>query len=570
MCPFFLFILPGNLRFFSRVLAFLGEYSAIFNRVFSMKKIKIFLSALLIAVSFNLHSQEFNTDGSDGIEESESLSEVPAPDSPPPGEERLYVITDFKFDIKGRTRPFALVNNIELKRGEEILGEANLETYIRDKTQMLVNQRVLKNNAELTYSIGEQQPDGAYPVVLNIKVEDSWNLIALPYFSYNTNTGFELTIKARDYNFFGTMNPLRVDIGYQYDENNRSSFNFEIDSSIPFVALGYNWNFVFINLFSYRPQVEEPFFFQNVTGLSVELPFKATTFTLGFEESLNLNEENADRYKERYGEFQNGLYMSSKLYGGWKVPTGFHVSRFGELTYNTELSGTFNHELPKWRLDSFRHGPFLQFYNALGFEKINWNSNYREGLSSSISLSYNCDFFRYKNNEEGSSVSFSLNGTGHFIISRFFGISSRLQYRHWFYHDPEYYESAGDNLRGILDKAIHSDYMLSLNLDFPFRVLVFNPAQWFNNDKLRFLEFELQVSPVIDLALYHDPNEDSLVPKSIAASGGLEFIVFPALWRRFYLRASIAVNIKEMLTARPFRIPGGNNREFSLTMGHFY
>jgi hypothetical protein len=263
--------------------------------------------------------------------------------------------------------------------------------------------------------------------------------------------------------------------------------------------------------------------------------------------------------------------MTSRLYGSWKVPTGFLVSRYGELTYTPELSMSFNHELPNWPLQEIRYGPSVAFNNSLGFERINWHTNYREGLSSSINLSYSYNFYRYQNNEEPSSVTFALNSTGHFIISSFFGISARIQYRHWFYNDPPYYESAGDSLRGILDKSMHARYMLSLNMDFPFRVLVFVPSQWFDKTKLRLFDFELQASPVIDMAVYSDPDTGtSFNPKNAAFSGGLEIIVFPAFFRRLYLRASIAVNIRELLTARPFAIPGGDNREISITMGHFY
>ena len=548
-----------------------------------MKKTTALLSALCILAAINLYSQEANTGNTNG-ESAEAAS--PTPDQLPPSDEgTLFVITDFEFEIKGRTRPFALLYNAEIKRGEEIRGEANLEQYISDKTQMLINQRVLKDNAEITYTVGKQQGDGSYPVTLTIKVEDSWNLIAVPMFKYSTNTGLELTIRARDYNFFGTMNPLRINFGYLYDENENSSFFFELDSNTPFRAFGLDWNFQFSNLFSYRPQAGEPFYFGNVTGLSVELPFKTTTFTFGIDESLKLNEENSDRNKESaklggsYPDFQEGLYMSSKLYGSWKVPLGLSVSRFGELTYNTQLSAIFNHELPNWPLHEFRLGPFMSFSHSFGFEKINWHANHREGFSAWIGNSYSYDFYRYKANEDPLSTSFSLTGIGHFIVSKFFGISSRLQYRHWFYHDPDYYEHAGDNIRGIADKALAADYMLSLNADFPFRVFMFMPSEWLKNDKLRVFNIEFHLVPVFDMALYHYPETDKppenvitggIIPKNLAVGGGVELIVFPLFMRNLYIRISFGWNIKELVTARPFKIPSGNNREISVMMGHFY
>jgi len=532
-----------------------------------------FLLALFVLLVLPLVSQESIQESPAETEVQEQEPVVPESEVQNAADDLLYVITDFEFDIKGRTRPSALIYNGEFKVGETIQGQAGLDKYIRDKTQLLVNQRVLKENAVITYSVGEPSEDGLYPVTLAIKVEDTWNIIALPRPAYSSNTGFDLTIKARDYNFLGTMNPLRVDFGYSYDENYRNSFQFEVYSDTPFRAFGYMWNFRFDNLFAYRPDVKENYFYQNVTGLSMELPFRATTFTFGAEEYLYFNEENSYRHQEFYQEdFQKGVYMSSKMYTSWKIPTGLMVSRYGELTYTPVVSATFNHQLPDWSLLPFRKGPFLGFSHSFGFEKIDWHANYRDGFSVFIDNAYTYDFFRLDNDEEPLSVSLTLHGAGYFIISSFFGISSRLQYRHWFYHDPEYYDLAGDNLRGIADRSIRADYMLSLNMDFPLRVLLFTPSKWFNNRKLNFFDVELHVSPVIDLALYHDPvTEMSFSPKNIATAGGIELILFSDFMRSLYIRLGYTFNLREFLSSRPIKFPESNSdREFYLIMRHLY
>jgi len=534
----------------------------------------LLLLTLFVFTAFPLFAQEEQETLPEALPETSTEVEVQEPLSeaaPEAEDERLYVISAFEFDIKGRTRPFALIYNGEFEVGETLKGQAELDKYIRDKTQILVNQRVLKDNAVISYSVGEQAEDGSYPVTLAIKVEDSWNLIALPRPQYSTNSGFELTIKARDYNFLGTMSPLRVDLGYRHDENGHNSYQFEVYSNTPFRALGYTWNLKFDNLVWYRPNVEKPFFYQNVTGLSMELPFYASTFTFGFEESLYVNEENSSREKEFYQKnFQDGLYASSKMYTLWKIPTGLMVSRYGELTYTPGIAAIFNHELPKWPLLSFHQGPFLDLSHSLGFEKIDWHANFRDGLSVSLSNSYSYDFYRFKNDLEPLSASLTLHGAGYFIISKFFAFSSRFQYRHWFYHDPDYHDAAGNNLRGIADKAIHADYMFSLNMDFPFRVLLFTPSKWFDRRKLAFFDVELQIAPVIDLALFHNPESDtSSLPKNFAASGGLEIIVFSDFMRNLYVRLGYTIDLKEFVKTRKFP-DSGDHREFYLFMGHFY
>jgi hypothetical protein len=493
----------------------------------------------------------------------------------------VYVIRSFDFNITGRSRPFALIYQGEFREGEELRGGGALEKYIRDKTQLLLNQRVLEE-VRIEYTLGEPEAEGKIPVNLLITVKDTWNIIAVPYPKYDSNTGFELIIKARDYNFLGTMNPLRLDIGYTHNENKQNSILFELDSDTPFTAWGYNWNLNFDHFFSYRPDVDEPFYYKNATGLEMELPFRATTFTFGFEESFVLNEENDDRYKNSNGNFQEGPYMSSQLYTSWKIPTGLEIAKYGELTYTPELSARFNHEFPDHPLDEIRIGPFIKLNHSIGFNRVDWIGNYRSGFNVSMYNSYNYDFHASGAEEKKIDIEYSFSGAGHFIIADTFGISTRLRFRHWFYHDPPYYDKAADALRGILDKSVSADYMLSLNLDFPFKILSFLPSRWFGTSKLRFFDFDLHLSPVFDLALYHDPDtETAFDPRNMLASGGLEFIVFPAFMRSLYIRLSLAWNFVESInnpggsylpSGLPVipKLPGGDNREIFVGIGHHY
>jgi hypothetical protein len=509
---------------------------------------------------FPLFSQEASSPlGDDALENDDST---------------LYVIAAYEFSVKGRSLPSALLYKLvdqgEFREGEIITGKANLETYISDITQIYINQRVLKNNVEVSYSTGARNEDGAFPVTIMIKVEDTWNIIALPR-PYYKNDVFDLTIKARDYNFLGTMNPLRIDIGYIYNEEKRHSLLFGVFFNTPFKALGYYWNFTFDNTIQYR--IDAPFYYQNNTGISMELPFHTTTFTFGFNERLYLNEENSDWTEEAdYGPYQEGLYMSSNLYVSWKIPTGLTVSKFGELIYTPEISTTINHELPEWPLVYFRKGTFLGFNHSLGFGKIDWHANYREGLSVSMGNSYQYEFHRMLYN-----ISFNLTGIGHYIVSDFFAVSARLMYKYWYSSDVT---SGGDYasyyLRGIADKSIIAYQMFSLNLDLPLRLFIFMPSKWLKNQKLSFFDFEMHFSPVIDLALYYqksfDYNKDKIFfyPGQIAATGGVELVVFPLFMRNLYIRFGFAVNLKEFITARPVSLPDGGNREIYLIMGHFY
>jgi hypothetical protein len=340
-----------------------------------------------------------------------------------------------------------------------------------------------------------------------------------------------------------------------------------LEAGFPFTALGYKWNFKFENAFTYRPDVSEQVFFQNTTGLSVDIPVSFTTLTFGFDEQLTLNEENADRYQEKHGQFQRGPYAASKLFASWKIPTGITTESMGDLTYTIGPWASFNHEMPDWPLAPFRRGPFAGVSHSLGIGRVDWYGNFRKGLSFGADNSYSYDFSGYNRSEqEPLSVTLAFRGEAHTMLGSFAGFSARVQSRNWFSFTGKgnYSGNAGDVLRGIRDDSIKADSMLSLNTEFPFRVLVFEPSKWFGSDKMSLFNFELHLGPTVDFAYYNDPESGS----DIAAAGGLEFTVFPERWRSLYLRLSVGTDIPETLHRK--RIPGLGDLEISFGMGHFY
>jgi hypothetical protein len=491
----------------------------------------------------------------------------PLEEGSPENENIVYYIRHIEYDITGRTRPRSLSYQGEFREGERLLGGEALEQYIREKIQLLVNQRVLEE-VHIGHTLGEADADGAVPVDLLVTVRDTWNIIAIPYPKYDSNTGFELTIKARDYNFLGTMLPLRIDLGYSLGEDKlwdfgQGTFQFEIDSDVPFNALGYNWNFNFDHIFSYT--YGEPLSYTNVTGISMELPFRWTTFTFGFEENFVLYEKNPERYKAQYGEHFDGFYLSSELFTRWKIPLGLVVPRYGELSWIPQVSGKINYR-PRGELDDIRKGPALSFSQTLGFGRIDWLGNYRSGAEV---LGENGNTWNFYTRSWHKTLSLSL--VYHKPLTSFFGLSSRLQYRHWFdpYDTDDYHDEAGDVLRGIRNRSLNARSMLSWNMDFPLRALRFMPSEWLHNRRLHFFDFELHTSPFVDMALADAPrNGKSFTPREMIFSGGLELIVFPAFMRSIYLRFSLGYNLNEFVATKKF--PSGENREIFIGLGHFY
>jgi len=501
-----------------------------------MANISIKIHVIFLFLFFTALYAPFSQEDTEGLSD-DSIYAISPPQEEASPDESVYVINSFVFNIDGYTRQFALVNKGDLVTGVEIRGFSNLEKYVQDKTQLLYNERVL-DSVNIEYFIGQPREDGKHPVDLVIYVKDTWNIVAIPRPMYSSNSGWDITIKARDYNFLGTMSPLRLDLGYKYDEEGRSSILFMLDSNIPFRFLNLNWNFKFVNDFYYRPDMRLPFYYKNTTGLSVEFPFKQTVITAGFNEDFHLNEENPDSDKALYGDFQEGIFMTSNPYISWKIPFGFEIGQWGELAYTPGINAAFNHEFPGQPLKENRKGPFLNLNHSLGFSRIDWIDNFLRGFGAEIYNSNNTDFSKINiEGQEPFSAYINISGIGHLIIADFFGISARLMYRQWFFTSND---NAGDVLRGILDKDINADLMFSINLDLNFKVLRFKPSIWFNNQNLKLFDFDLHLIPFFDTAA------GAFNSQNILLSGGFEVIVFPDFFRSLFLRISLGYNLLDL------------------------
>ena len=502
---------------------------------------------------------------------SEEPIEMPATASISASQQIFYIRT-IAIDSTGFTQRFAIMSKGEFVEGERIIGSDNLENYRQNKIQLLSNERVL-DSVDISYTIGAPESDGSLPVDLAIKTVDTWNIIVLPYPRYDENDGFELTIKARDYNFLGTMNPLRIDLGYHlnpeffdnfFSNLSKGSFLFIIDSDTPFRFMGYTWNFNFDHEFQYT--YDQPLFYKNTTGLSIDFPMQYATATFGIEESIVANEDNKAKYgieweqsAEQHEQFKD-FYMASSLFLSYRMPTGIKMQDYGEVIYSPKVSGTIN-MTPGGDIGDLRRGPEMSMSHSIGFGRIDWIENYRKGFSVSLSNTNPYNFYTQK---WDSSVSFSA--VGHIIVTKFFGIGAFAQYRQWFH---EYNAEAGDALRGIINKAMPANRMLSVNLDFPFQVLRFTPSKWFNTPRLRYFDLDIHASPILDMALVEDPlHTIAFTPSDIQIAGGLEIIIYSHFMRSIYFRISLGINIREMI--KTGKLPDGDNREIFFGLGHHF
>jgi hypothetical protein len=488
--------------------------------------------------------------------------------------EKKYYIKNINFNIKGRTRPSALLREGNFKTGEEFKNKEELDNYIAEKTRILLNNRVLSS---VDIIITEEPENDKIGVNLLIDISDTRNFVILPEPKYSSNKGFEPSIKLRDYNFLGTMMPLKIDFGYTLDEfhiddASKGKYSLILETYYPFWAFGFSWNFNFNFELSYV--ANENLLFNNITGLSFDIPIKTTTLSFGLEQGTVINEEYYLFEKQNHNEiFEDIQYMYSAVFSKWNIPLGIKNKTLGDLVYTPNLAIKFNYSLGGAELD-YRNNPVVSFKQKIGFEKINWLNNFRDGFNLNIE---NTDEYNFYFNEWNTGM--ALTAVAHKRLAKNAGVSSRLRYKQWFNKTENYRdesrEEAGDVLRGILDRSLYANYILSLNLDFPFHVFTFMPSSWLKNSKLKYFNFEFFISPIVDMAFANGILRDFNGKKikdlngfDFLISGGGEIIVFPLTWRSIFLRLSIGWNIKEAIAER--HLPSGINREIFIGIGYQY
>ena len=476
-----------------------------------------------------------------------------------------YYIHSISFDITGITQPFALRNAAGLKEGEQFSSRENLDRYIKDKTQLLLNYRVIEN-AELWYTLGDPNPEGRIPVELTVKTTDTWNIIALPYFKYDSSNGLEISAKARDYNFLGTMQPLKIDLGYAIDReplNNQAfdkgSFFIDIDSNFPFRAWNLDWNFDFDHYFGYT--YKYGFEYENTTGLSLSLPINETTLTLSAYQGVSINEENDDQYKPLYGDrFAEYWYLSNWLRADWTIPTPLKVDWLGKVSYTPSLQIKQNYR-PFGDIGEERIGPVGTIAQKLAFGRVDWIGNFRRGLDITLSNTNDYNFYKAVWNK-----SVQAEVIGHYPFFSFLEVSGRIQGDYYF-DDPE--TSGASPLRGILDSAVSTQYGLYTNLDFPVRVVRFIPSEWFGKEWMRFFDLEQQWTPFMDMALVKDPEHGrDFSIQDMLITSGVEVVTFPLFMRSFFLRISFGFDVREALRIKA--LPDGDYQEIFIGLGHHY
>lgn len=433
--------------------------------------------------------------------------------------------------------------------------ETSLLKYIENIKLRLNNLRTLQFS-EIQYTYGELEED-IIPVTLNLSVKDTWNIIAVPYPRFDSNSGFMAKIKLKDFNFLGLLQTLSIDLSYLLDEQNKSAGEVAIDFGIPFKAGVLD---AIYKLDTSLSVMRQGIGFNLGNDIEFKYPLKYLDLHFGFYQGFHLNKVNSkfkdekavnasptpggeNKDKDGNDFFSDKYYFSSKLY--FYTPIKIYRSDYwGNLVWTPYISVSGNWAFKKL-ID--KRETAITFSHSLSLSQVNWLNNFRQGFSVSFSNSYFYNFIVKTKTD----INFGFKVQGYYSFFGRVGIYTQLEGFYFLFGKKT--EQAGYNLRGILNKRIKTDSAITLNIDIPIRITSFDFEEITGVSWTRYFGFDWHISPFIDMAWTHDPETGrTFHPADGWYSGGFELIIYPIKMRSIYARVSLGYDLSELKNVKGF------------------
>ncbi len=474
-----------------------------------------------------------------------------------------YDINGAGFKFMGKTREYPLKRSFPLDTEKLFESREAFEKYLDNYKKSLESSRYFET-VDVNYHATPSQDD-LYEVTVLVKLQDSHHLVIMPYPKYSSNSGISVKLKAKDSNFFGSLNTMNAEINLKLDGKEfKPGFSFSFDA--PFSMGPFDANFV--NDYSINYIINDDnngIEWDTETGLDLTLPFDRFSICLGIFQYTYRNFS--------YKQYGDDIYFSEKLNFGIPVKL-VTLSNFTNISYSPSISINWN-----WDFDGINpdnnslSGPTFSFSHSVSNGKVTWNDNFRKGYNLSLSNSFE---YNIQRNDLVPKVSFDAQFFWNFQINdqdiwNRIGICSKLNIFHYFEipsNSYKYGTAIGDSLRGILDDNYFGNNdpyqtassAIVFNFDLPINVFTaYLPVE--------ILNLNCQLSPFFDMALVYDRNKDRYFhPEDGFYCAGLEMLIYPLKWSSVTIRASLGINLSRNVFVEGLK----NNKEIFIGIGRQY
>ena len=546
----------GLLRMF---LAFSSSKTLLFCLLFFLLNIVLFSQEVLNEESQDETSLSVEQNEIDENKENKPSENPPISAIKPSSNSNLKIkIEKIEYRIVGLTRKYPLQLAVPIDRTIIFENEEVYFRYLDEIRLKLNNLRVLETSTVESEYIEVNEKIALAKITISTK--DTWNIIALPFPKFDSNTGFVAKIKGKDYNFLGSMQVLNVDISYILDNSGKSSGGIGTSFSYPFKAGPLNAIYKLEALLNVE-QKNASFDLNNTIEFCYPTNFIDIYFGYyqGFYLNRSRDENQGKKEINKTGEDEDKkdekpVYDKYFFYTKFFTYTPITLYNFeyaGKLVYTPYISFYGNWAFKRLN-EREKRGISINFSHSLSLSRIDWKNNFREGFSASLENSYSYNFF-LKDKPE---IEVSTTLTGYYSFIDRVGLYAKFDAFYFFSKDLS--QRAGKNLRGILNKRIKTDAGFTLNFDVPIKITSFDFEKISGVEWTRFFGFEWFISLFFDMALVHDMQTNRYFhPSDGWYAGGLEMILYPHKMRSIYFRISLGFDLSELKNVKGINKIGG-------------
>ena len=450
-----------------------------------------------------------------------------------------FKIGQVEYEISGITMKSALEREVPIDTNRIFNSEEELNQYLIGLEGKFTNLRVF-DAVEISITSIEKKDDYSNVSIL-VYIKDSWNIMGMPYPSFDSNTGLKLKLKIKDYNFFGSLKEFEFAVDYEYALENSSNY-INLNFKVPFPSfkiLTVDTAFLLDFDLSYAVDDLAPGY---RTGQSLVLSKKINN-TVGINFAV-----------------KNDLYVLPTVedifYFEDTISLSFPINLTSENSFNLVWKPNINFNFI-WNFegpnkDIYRdvssnqiHSSALIFGHNISSNQIEWLNNFKNGYSFSID-----QLFSYKLKTNLFTQTLNVTSKEFKAFNQNFALYAQQQL---ILNIDGLNTEYGNLLRGIKNSLYETNSTLVLNFDLPIKALQTDWVSFFDFFGLdwkwtRVLDFELQINPFFDMALGYNINTGTTyLLRDGYYSNGFELLLFPNKMKSITGRVSLGFDTVKTL-----------------------